>query len=146
MECQKQSESRGKRKRGEVERYRLRWRPVPEMQRWSGTVGLQTLKTLSSSSTSPSAPSPPAALRWISSPTSPPKPLKNSGSSALVSTGFLFFSNFNPFFIIKMISFSFFFFLIFDEYDNDLQKSWITCWLQGMPVPPGHQGFHDSGW
>ena len=100
---------------------------MPEMQRWSGTRGLQTLKTLSYSSTSPSAPFPPAALRWNSSPTSPPKPLKISGSSALASTGFFYFlfSNFNPFLIFKMILFYFILFLM-----NKI----MICRKAGLPV------------
>ena len=112
----------------------MTWRPVPEMQRWSGTRGLQTLKTLSSSLTSSSAPSPPAALRWSSSPTSPPKPLKFSSSSALASTGFfLLFSNFNPFLIFKMISFHFILFLM---------NTIMICRKAGLPV--GYKGcqFH----
>ena len=103
------------------------------MQRWSGTRGLQTLKTLSSSLTSPSAPSPLAALRWSSSPTSPPKPLKILGSSALAITGFLLFSNFNPFLISKMISFYFILFLM---------NTIMICRKAGFPV--GYKGcqFH----
>ena len=74
-----------------------------------------------------------------------PKTAENFRQFCTGEYRFLFISNFTHFLILRMISFSFSF-ILFDEYNNDLQKSWITCWLQGMPVPQGHQRFHDSGW